>query len=182
MQARTFSRWKSWAFIMSLNPLLGNARQLREFVVRAVQRMPAGEDRIKYDHLFSPGDPENKAFWLEAVSVAGDLENRYVALLDESLAISSELGMRPLMERVGARQERAEASPGRSPAYPDGLTRREVEVLRLVCGGKTDREIGEALFISVKTVGNHVSNILNKTGVANRAEAAAYAVRRGLEG
>ena len=42
--------------------------------------MPAGEDRIIYDHLFSAGDPENKAFWLEAASIAGDLENRYVAL------------------------------------------------------------------------------------------------------
>ena len=142
--------------------------------------MPAGEDRIKYDHLFSAGDPENKAFWSEAVSVAGDLENRYVALLDESLAISSELGMRPLTERVGARQERAEARPVRTPAYPDGLTRREVEVLRLVCGGKTDREIGEELFISIKTVGNHVSNILNKTGAVNRTEAATYAGQHDL--
>ncbi len=69
-------------YYVALNPLLGNARQLREFVVRAVQRMPAGEDRIKYDHLFSAGDPENKAFWLEAVSIAGDLENRYVAVED----------------------------------------------------------------------------------------------------
>ena len=60
----------------------GNARQLREFVVRAVQRMPVGEDRIKYDHLFNAGDPENKAFWSEAASVAGDLENRYVAVDD----------------------------------------------------------------------------------------------------
>ena len=69
-------------YYVALNPLLSNARQLREFVVRAVQRMPAGEDRIKYDHLFNAGDPENKAFWSEAVSVAGDLENRFIALED----------------------------------------------------------------------------------------------------
>ena len=42
--------------------------------------MPAGEDRIKYDHLFSAGDPENKAFWAEVVSAAGDFENRFVAV------------------------------------------------------------------------------------------------------
>ena len=65
-------------------------------------------------------------------------------------------------------------------AFPDGLTRREVEVLRLVCGGKTDREVREELFISVKTVGNHVSNILNKTNTANRTEAATYATRNEL--
>ena len=102
------------------------------------------------------------------------------SLLDEALAVSSDLGMRPLMERVGALQERTEAQPARAPAYPDGLTQREIEVLRLVCGGKTDREIGEELFISVNTVGNHVRNILNKTNTANRTEAATYAALHGI--
>ena len=53
-------------------------------------------------------------------------------------------------------------------------------MIRLICGGKTDREIGEELFISVKTVGNHVSNILNKTNAANRTEAATFANQHGL--
>ncbi len=101
-------------------------------------------------------------------------------LLDESLSISTELGMRPLMERVVSHQERAENQPGGVPRFPDGLTQREVEVLELICGGKTDREIGEELFISVNTVGNHVRSILSKTDSANRAEAATYAGRHGL--
>ncbi|MFQ6028460.1 MAG: response regulator transcription factor [Dehalococcoidia bacterium] len=67
-----------------------------------------------------------------------------------------------------------------SPTYPDGLTQREVEVLRLIAPGKTDREIAEELVISARTVTTHVSNILNKTNAANRAEAAAYASRSGL--
>ena len=66
------------------------------------------------------------------------------------------------------------------PVYPDGLTEREVEVLRLIAAGKTDREIGEELFISIRTVGNHVRNILNKTTTSNRTEAATYAARHGL--
>jgi len=45
-------------------------------------------------------------------------------------------------------------------------------VLQLVCGDKTDREIEEELFISLSAVGNHVSNILNKTSAVNRTEAA----------
>ena len=101
-------------------------------------------------------------------------------LLDEALGIATELGMRPLIERVAALQVRAESQPVRTPAYPDGLTGREVEVLRLVSGGKTDREIGVELFISVNTVGNHVRNILNKTATANRTEAASYATGHGL--
>jgi DNA-binding CsgD family transcriptional regulator/tetratricopeptide (TPR) repeat protein len=101
-------------------------------------------------------------------------------LLGESLVISTELGMRPLVEQAAALQTRAESTPVRTPAYPDGPTGREVEVLRLISEGKTDREIGEELFISVKTVGNHVSNILNKTDTANRTEAATYAAGHGL--
>ena len=84
------------------------------------------------------------------------------------------------MERVIALREQAEARPVRAPAYPDGLTQREVEVLRLVATGKTDREIAEELLISVATVSTHVRNLLNKTNVANRTEAASYATRQGL--
>ena len=57
-----------------------------------------------------------------------------------------------------------------------------VEVIGLVALGKTDREIAEELFISIKTVGNHVSNILNKTSAANRTEATSYAHTHGLVG
>ena len=67
-----------------------------------------------------------------------------------------------------------------APAYPGGLIQREVEVLRLVAAGRTDREIAEELIIGVRTVNTHVSNILNKTGAANRAEAVNYANQNGL--
>ncbi|HEY7294545.1 MAG TPA: response regulator transcription factor [Dehalococcoidia bacterium] len=64
--------------------------------------------------------------------------------------------------------------------WPDGLSAREVEVLRLMALGKSNREIAERLVISVNTVFQHVRSILNKTDCANRTEAAAYALRRGL--
>lgn len=60
------------------------------------------------------------------------------------------------------------------------LTRRELDVLALVCQRKTDPEIAEQLFITTKTASNHVSNILTKLGVANRREAAAFAARYNL--
>jgi DNA-binding CsgD family transcriptional regulator len=70
---------------------------------------------------------------------------------------------------------------GKSDIPPlDGLSAREVEVLRLIAQGKTNPQIADALVISRSTVQNHVSSILNKTGLANRAEAAAYAQRHGL--
>lgn len=109
----------------------------------------------------------------------GDRE-KAVSLLDESLAISRDLGMRPLMERVTDRFARLASLPPAPPTYPGGLTEREVEVLRLIAHGKTNQEIGEELFISVRTVANHVSSILNKTSSANRTEAAMYASRHEL--
>jgi len=69
---------------------------------------------------------------------------------------------------------------GEAEAYPHRLTRREVEILRLVARGKSNREIAAELSVSTNTVDRHVSNILNKTGTVNRAEAAAYAAHHGL--
>jgi DNA-binding CsgD family transcriptional regulator len=68
-----------------------------------------------------------------------------------------------------------------SPAASLGLTRREVEVLALVAEGRTNRQIGQALFITPKTASVHVSRILAKLGVAGRGEAAAIAHRLGLD-
>jgi DNA-binding CsgD family transcriptional regulator len=72
--------------------------------------------------------------------------------------------------------------PPSAARRPDtfGLSGREREVLGLVAQGRTNREIGERLFISQKTVGVHVGNILAKLEVSGRVEAAAVAIRLGL--
>ena len=69
------------------------------------------------------------------------------------------------------------AGPGRL-----GLTDRELEVLRLVAAGRTNRDIAADLFISAKTASVHVSNIMAKLGAANRTQAAAIAQSQGLFG
>jgi DNA-binding NarL/FixJ family response regulator len=69
---------------------------------------------------------------------------------------------------------------GDRPAYPDGLSEREVEVLRLVAAGKTNADVVDELVISINTVARHMTNIFNKTGAANRAEAAVFAVEHDL--
>jgi DNA-binding NarL/FixJ family response regulator len=74
--------------------------------------------------------------------------------------------------------------PRQSAAAPPGLaerlTGRELEVLRLVAAGRSNREIAAELFISVKTASVHVSNILAKLNAASRTEAAAIAHRAGI--
>ena len=60
------------------------------------------------------------------------------------------------------------------------LTDREIEILKLIGRGMINREIADALYIGVRTVGNHVSNIMGKLQVANRTQAVLYALRRGF--
>ena len=88
--------------------------------------------------------------------------------------------MQPSLERALLLKEKVESGPVRTPMYPDGLTQREVEVLRLIATGKSNREIGEELFIALNTVARHVSHIFTKTDSTNRVEAASYAARNGL--
>jgi DNA-binding CsgD family transcriptional regulator len=102
------------------------------------------------------------------------------ALLDQVIATAQALGIGGLGERAAALH--AAAAAAATPVWPAGLTGREVEVLRLIAAGRSNRAIAQALFISPHTVLRHVSNIFAKTGVANRAEAAAYATRQGLAG
>lgn len=101
---------------------------------------------------------------------------RAAGLLDAALGTARKLGMAALEQRcshlLGGLENR--------PVYPDGLSKREVDVLRLVAAGLSNQDIGARLFISTHTVANHIRRILAKTRTANRTEAAAYALRQGL--
>jgi len=68
----------------------------------------------------------------------------------------------------------------RAPESPETLTERETEVLRLLAGGQSNKEIAHTLSIGEKTVKTHVSNVLGKLAVQSRTQAALYAVRIGL--
>jgi DNA-binding NarL/FixJ family response regulator len=107
--------------------------------------------------------------------------DKVIALLDAALRTARELGMRALEERLAAHlgQNVTPPLPAVSSSLDD-LSQHEVEVLRLLAVGKSNRDIADALYISLNTVATHVRNILTKTGTANRTEAAAYALRHGL--
>jgi len=93
---------------------------------------------------------------------------------DAARWVFHQLGAAPDLARV------EELSRSATPKAPGGLTVREVQVLRLVAAGKTNRAIATELFISEKTVARHLSNIFTKLGLSTRAAATAYAYQHHL--
>jgi HD-GYP domain-containing protein (c-di-GMP phosphodiesterase class II)/DNA-binding CsgD family transcriptional regulator len=136
-------------------------------------------------------------------SLAGEAlsrEDRILAAADVYAALTAERPQRPAFaEDEAARMLEAEARTrldadavacvlaaagvreSRRPApWPAGLTDREVEVLRLIARGKTNREVAKLLVVSPKTVGRHVENLYAKIDVSSRAAAALFAMEHGL--
>jgi DNA-binding CsgD family transcriptional regulator len=97
-------------------------------------------------------------------------------LLREAEQIASGLGMEGLVAAIDRELRHRDTSE----TYPDALTAREVDVLRLLAIGRSNKDIAQVLSISLNTVATHVRNILTKTECANRTEAAAYAARNQL--
>jgi DNA-binding NarL/FixJ family response regulator len=111
----------------------------------------------------------------EAAGTRVLLAQAYRSLGDEASAGAEAAQAEATYVRLGAhRHAHVEASP------PDGLSRRECEVLALVADGRSNREIGERLFISDRTVGRHLTNIFHKIGATSRTQAARYAIDHGL--
>ena len=110
---------------------------------------------------------------------SADIE-RAVTHLGAGLAAAERIGL-PHVVADGAGELAARCRPT-APARTDssGLTEREIEVLRLVAQGRSNREIGARLHISQHTAANHIRSILMKTACANRTEAAAWALRNDL--
>jgi DNA-binding CsgD family transcriptional regulator len=115
----------------------------------------------------------------EAALAAGDHEAAAPAL-ETAAELADGLGARPLAAGLGDLRRRTRMPRRSDTSAPLGLTPREFEVLRLVAEGRSNRDIAEELFISVKTASVHVSNILGKLEVASRGEAAATAHRLAL--
>jgi DNA-binding CsgD family transcriptional regulator len=129
----------------------------------------------------------------EALAEAGDRDGAQEQWA-QAMAVAGELGAAPLRRVLGDLGRRARLSAGAAAGSGSGpsprgagrgpldtLTSREVEVLRLLAAGHSNREIAAELFIATKTASVHVSNILGKLGASSRTEAAAIAHSNGLQ-
>jgi DNA-binding CsgD family transcriptional regulator len=101
--------------------------------------------------------------------------------LEAAIPELQEMGMRPGLERAEALWARLDrVSAGDRGGRPGGLTSREVEVLRLIASGRTNREISAELVLSERTVGRHITNIYAKIDARGKADATAFALRHNL--
>lgn len=157
--------------------LLGDVGEAHEYFDRARARLEADgrrPERAIADH--------DEALALLRAGV-GD-HHRIAALLGEALTQFRALGMAGWEAWASDRLRELEAArvggPRAAPRYPDDLTEREAEVLRLLAAGRSNQVIATALVLSPHTVARHIANIYAKINVHNRAEATAYALRHGL--
>jgi DNA-binding CsgD family transcriptional regulator len=102
------------------------------------------------------------------------------AFLDEVRAICIPLDARPALSRARAIAETFSILRTAPRHFPDRLTPREVEVLRLIAAGQSNQEIAGTLSISVRTVNRHITNLYTKIGARGKADATAYAFRQRL--
>jgi DNA-binding NarL/FixJ family response regulator len=97
-----------------------------------------------------------------------------------SAAVGESLISPHIAAKVLQRVRASNTLPGGAEAIRSELSDREIEVLKLIANGKDNAQIASELYISPKTVKNHISNILMKLQIENRIQAAVYAVRSGI--
>jgi len=148
--------------------------------VAALPRLRAAAPAARVIVLTSFGEDERLFAALRAGAAGFLLKDVEPAELVRAIR-TAHAGQAPLSPAVAARVVEELAHPGRR-AGGDELTPRELEVLRLIAGGRSNKRIALELGVAEKTVKTHVSHVLAKLGLADRTQAALYAVREGLVG
>ena len=146
-----------------------------------------GRAEAQRETIGTPLPPRYRADYEKAVALArsGLDEPSFAAAWEEGRAMTMEqivVARGPVLipEPLPTSQPAASPQEKSFPSYPDGLTAREVEVLRLVAQGFTSAQIAEQLVIGVATVNFHVRSIYSKLGVSSRSAATRYAIERNL--
>ncbi len=151
----------------------------------AVRLLSAGEAQCEVTHSVLP--PFVRAGQERAIAAARDQlgEEVFAAVRAEGRAMTPEqvlAAQGPATPAPSTTPARPSSAPHalKPPAFPGGLTSREVEVLRLVAKGGTDAQIANDLFISTSTVNSHLKSIYSKIGVSTRSAATRWAIEHGL--
>ena len=147
----------------------------------SLRRLKIAVPFIRYQVLAAAGHSDDA---LAELSVAAEELSRVASWIDDTAIRRGCLEDVPVHHALHQAAVRHHVWPVAAAAteavFPTPLTRREIEVLRLVAAGRTNRDIADSLFISEKTVARHLTNIFNKIDCQSRTQAAAYAYRNGI--
>jgi DNA-binding CsgD family transcriptional regulator len=164
--------------------LLAAHRLLGELATEAGQYDDAirrlDESRTLADACAAPYERALTLLSLAEMRAATGDDAAAVVALDEARAICTPLGAKPALARADALAARLSRESAHASKEPGGLSAREVEVLRLVAQGMTDTQVAARLYLSPRTVGQHLRNIYNKLGVSTRNAAARFAIEHHL--
>jgi DNA-binding NarL/FixJ family response regulator len=167
------------------------AARLKPDVVLMDLKMPV-VDGIDATRKITEADPNVKVLMLSTFETDGDIiqalragASGYVLKDSSADGIASSIvavlaGERVMAGAVANRVLAMLTGTSTSQEFYDGLTNREVEILKLLASGMANKQIAYRLRISEKTVRNHVSNLYEKLGISDRSSAVLYAVRKGL--
>ncbi len=138
-------------YYVALNPKLKSARQIRQLAVRCIERMPSGEEQIKFDYLFDAGNPENKEFWHRAGVLRSEFVNTFVRLEDDQVVLkpstvkqeSSRIDEKPAAKETTSGKNRIAVLPfanissdPKDEYFADGMTEELISTLSKIRGFK----------------------------------------------
>jgi DNA-binding CsgD family transcriptional regulator len=147
------------AYLASLDSMLGNDESAERLFERALDQNRALGSAVHRAAIL--------AAWADHLRSRGDLSRKYELMRDEARRLAASTGQVKLMRTIDP-----------PTAHAAGLTPREIDVLRLISRGRSNRDIAAELRITENTAANHVRSILIKTGAANRTQVAMMAVSR----
>jgi DNA-binding NarL/FixJ family response regulator len=150
--------------------------------VEATRRIVRERPATKVVVLTTYADDESIFGALAAGAIGYLTKDASAAAIQEAIRTvhAGEALLDPAVQRRLIQQLRAPAPRAAAPTLPDGLTPREVEVLRLIAEGLSNAEIAAQLVVSEATVKTHINNIFSKAELRDRAQAVVYAMRHGL--
>jgi DNA-binding CsgD family transcriptional regulator len=147
------------AYLASLDSVLGDDESAERLFERALDQNSLQGSVVHRTAIL--------AAWAGHLRSRGDLSRRYEEMRDEARRLAASTGQVRLMRTLDT-----------PAAHAAGLTAREIDVLRLISRGRSNRDIAAELRITENTAANHVRSILVKTGAANRTQVAMMAVAR----
>jgi TolB-like protein/Tfp pilus assembly protein PilF len=148
-------------YYLTVNPRLGSARHLRDFALRCVQRIPRGEDRVKFDYLFSAGDPENKEFWNKTQNLHKQLANSFLLVSPGHAYPETEKKASEAHQRIAVLPLSSISPDPNDEYFADGMTEELISTVSKIGQLRTISRTSAMRYKGTKVTLKEIANELN---------------------